>query len=134
MGELLGALNKAGLDITQSPISAQRLGGLVARISDKTISGKIAKTIFDALWNTQEDTDTIIEKQGLKQVTDTGAIAALVDNIITAHPSQATEYRNGKIQVLGFFVGQVMKASQGKANPDQVNAMLKEKLNEKEAS
>ncbi len=134
MGELLGALNKAGLEITESPISAKRLGGLMARISDKTISGKIAKTIFDALWKGQEDTDTIIENQGLKQVTDSGAIAALVDSIILAHPTQAADYKNGKIQILGFLVGQVMKASQGKANPDQVNTLLKEKLNEKEAS
>jgi aspartyl-tRNA(Asn)/glutamyl-tRNA(Gln) amidotransferase subunit B len=134
MGELMGALNKASLDISDSPISAKRLGGLVARITDKTISGKIAKTIFDTLWKGQEDTDTIIEKQGLKQVTDSGAISTLVDSIISAHPAQAAEYKNGKIQLLGFFVGQVMKASQGKANPDQVNALLKEKLNEKEAS
>jgi aspartyl-tRNA(Asn)/glutamyl-tRNA(Gln) amidotransferase subunit B len=128
MGDLLAALNKAGLEIQQSPINAQRLGGLLARITDKTISGKIAKTIFDAMWNSQEDADAIIEKQGLKQVTDASAIEALVDSIITKHPNQAAEYKNGKIQLLGFFVGQVLKASQGKANPDQVNAILKEKL------
>lgn len=128
MGELLGALNKANLDITESPISAQRLGGLIARITDKTISGKIAKTIFDALWNSQDDVDTIINKQGLKQVTDTKAIEAIVDSILAANPKQVADYKAGKQQLFGFFVGQVMKASQGKANPEQVNELLKKKL------
>ena len=128
MGELLAALNKVNLDIQESPISAQRLGGMIEKISDKTISGKIAKTVFDALWNSQEDADTIIKTQGLQQVTDAGAIETLVDSIITAHPTQAAAYQSGKIQLLGFFVGQVLKASQGKANPDQVNEVLKEKL------
>lgn len=128
MGELLGALNKANLDITQSPLTAKRLGGLMARITDKTISGKIAKSIFDALWTTQEDADIIIQKQGLTQITDSAEIEALVNRIIDEHPSQAEAYKNGKVQLFGFFVGQVMKASQGKANPEQVNALLKEKL------
>lgn len=127
MGELLGALNKHGLELQDSPISASRLGGLLKRIIDKTISGKIAKTIFEVMWNSPEDADTIIEKQGLKQVTDTSAIEAMVDKTIAANPTQWAEFRGGKDKLLGFFVGQVMKASQGKANPDQVNEILKKK-------
>lgn len=130
MGDLLGALNKAGLELSESPISASRLGMLVHRIYDKTISGKIAKTIFDALWNSADDVDTIIEKQGLKQVTDTGAIEAIIDSVIAANPTHAADYRSGKDKLFGFFVGQVMKASQGKANPEQVNDILKRKLAE----
>lgn len=128
MGELLGALNKANLEITESPITAERLGGLVQRISDKTISGKIAKTIFENLWIGTEDVDTIIEKQGLKQVTDTSAIEAIIDDVIARNPAQVSDYKSGKDKLFGFFVGQVMKASQGKANPEQVNEILKRKL------
>lgn len=130
MGDLLGALNKANKDISTSPISAERLGKLIQRIQDKTISGKIAKTIFEVLWETQDDVDTIIEKQGLTQVTDTTAIDALIDSVIAANPAQVADYRSGKDKLFGFFVGQVMKASQGKANPDQVNESLKRKLEE----
>jgi len=130
MGDLLGALNKVNLDITQSPISAEQLAGLVLRIHDNTISGKIAKTVFEALWQQQgKDADSIIEAQGLKQVTDTGAIEKIVDAVIAANPQQLADYRSGKDKLFGFFVGQVFKASQGKANPDQVNAILKAKLN-----
>ena len=126
---LLGALNKASLEIEQSPISAEQLGGLLIRISDNTISGKIAKQIFEALWNQEgKDTDSIIEDKGLKQVTDTGAIEALIDEVIANNAAQVEQYRSGKEQVFGFFVGQVMKASKGKANPAQVNEMLKTKL------
>lgn len=128
MGELLGALNKANKDLSESPISAARLGHLIHRISDKTISGKIAKTIFDALWNNSDDVDTIIEKQGLKQVTDVSAIEAIVDKVIADNPTQASDYRSGKDKLFGFFVGQAMKASQGKANPEQLNEILKRKL------
>ena len=127
--QLLGALNKAGLDITTSPISASQLGGLLIRISDNTISGKIAKQIFDILWAGEgENTDSIIEEKGLKQVTDSGAIEAIVDEVIANNADQAEQYRAGKEQLLGFFVGQVMKASRGKANPAQVNDILKAKL------
>ena len=127
--QLSGALNKAGLEIMDSPITAQQLGGLLARISDNTISGKIAKQIFDALWTGEGDnTDSIIEDKGLKQVTDSGAIEAIVDEVIANNADQAGQYRSGKEQLLGFFVGQVMKASKGKANPAQVNKILKEKL------
>lgn len=127
MGELLAGLNKHSLELQDSPISAVRFGGLLKRIIDKTISGKIAKTIFEVMWNSTEDADTIIEKQGLKQVTDTSAIEAMVDKIIAAHPGQWADFRGGKDKLLGFFVGQVMKESQGKANPDQVNEILKQK-------
>ncbi len=126
---LLGALNKASLEIDQSPISAEQLGGLLIRISDNTISGKIAKQIFEALWNKEgEDADAIIEDKGLKQVTDSGAIEALIDEVIANNAAQVEQYRSGKEQVFGFFVGQVMKASKGKANPAQVNEVLKAKL------
>jgi aspartyl-tRNA(Asn)/glutamyl-tRNA(Gln) amidotransferase subunit B len=126
---LLGALNKAGLEIEQSPISAEQLAGVLIRISDNTISGKIAKQVFEALWNGEgEDADSIIEAKGLKQVTDTGAIEALVDEVIANNPAQVEQYKGGKEQLLGFFVGQIMKASKGKANPAQVNEILKNKL------
>lgn len=128
MGELLAALNKANLDITESPISPEKLGQLIERITDQTISGKIAKIIFEEMWNTQKEVDLIIEEKGLKQVTDTGAIEAMIDAVIAANPTQVADYKAGKIQLFGFFVGQVMKASQGKANPDQVNEILKGKL------
>ncbi|MDB2705385.1 Asp-tRNA(Asn)/Glu-tRNA(Gln) amidotransferase subunit GatB [Pseudomonadota bacterium] len=127
--QLLGALNKAGLEIAESPISAEQLGGLLLRITDNTISGKIAKQIFDALWAGEGDNaDSIIEAKGLKQVTDSGAIEAIVDEVIANNADQAEQYRSGKEQLLGFFVGQVMKASKGKANPAQVNEILRAKL------
>lgn len=128
MGELSAALNKTDTDITATPVSAAQLGKLIQRIADNTISGKIAKTIFDALWNGEKEVDDVIEKQGLKQVTDTGAIEALIDKIIAANPGQVTEYRSGKDKLFGFFVGQVMKESGGKLNPQQVNDILKKKL------
>ncbi len=128
ISELLGALNKAGLDITESPISSKQLGKLISRIADNTISGKIAKTIFEALWNQEGDVDEIIEKRGLKQVTDLGAIEKLIDEIIAAHPQHVADYRAGKEKLFGFFVGQAMKLSGGKLNPQQLNEMLKKKL------
>lgn len=128
MGDLSAALNKADLDITDSPVSAEQLGQLVLRIADNTISGKLAKTIFEALWNQEGDVDHIIEKRGLKQVTDSGAIEALVDKIIAANPQQLADYRSGKDKLFGYFVGQAMKESGGKMNPQQLNDMLKKKL------
>ena len=128
IGDLAGALNKAGLDITQSPIDATHLAGLLKRISDKTISGKIAKQVFEILWQGQATADEIIEKEGLKQITDTGAIEAIIDRIIADNTVQVEQYRSGKEKVFGFFVGQVMKQTQGKANPADVNKMLKKKL------
>lgn len=130
MGELSAALNKASLDITESPVSAIQLGKLVLRISDNTISGKLAKTIFEALWNKEGDVDEIIDKRGLKQVTDTGAIEALIDKIIKANPQHVADYRAGKEKLFGFFVGQAMKESGGKMNPQQLNEILKKKLTE----
>lgn len=129
IGDLSGALNKAGLEITESPVSAQQLGSVLLRIQDNTISGKIAKQVFEAIWNGEgTDADAVIESKGLKQVTDTGAIEAMIDDVIAANPEQVQQYRDGKEQVFGFFVGQVMKASKGKANPGQVNDILKQKL------
>ncbi len=128
MGDLLGALNKAGLDITESPVTPQMLGGMLKRIQDNTISGKIAKDVFEAMWNGEGEADEIIEKRGLKQVTDTGAIEAMIDEVIAANPQQVEQYKAGKDKLMGFFVGQVMKASKGKANPAQVNELLKQKL------
>jgi len=128
MGEVSSALNREDMDITDSPVTPQMLGGMIARIRDNTISGKIAKKVFEAMWKGEGDADTIIEKQGLKQVTDTGAIEKIIDEVMAANMGQVEEYRAGKEKVLGFFVGQVMKASQGKANPGQVNQLLKQKL------
>jgi aspartyl-tRNA(Asn)/glutamyl-tRNA(Gln) amidotransferase subunit B len=128
MGELSAALNKANLDITESPVSTAQIAKLLQRIEDNTISGKIAKTIFEALWNGESDVDVIIDKQGLKQVTDTGAIETLIDKLITDNPDNVAEYRAGKEKLFGFFVGQAMKASGGKMNPQQLNDLLKKKL------
>jgi len=128
MGELAGALNKANLDITESPISPTQLGQLLARILDNTISGKIAKTVFEAMWETGNSPDDIIEQKGLKQVTDTGAIEKIVDEVIANNAEQVEQYKAGKTKVFGFLVGQVMKLSQGKVNPAQANELLKKKL------
>jgi aspartyl-tRNA(Asn)/glutamyl-tRNA(Gln) amidotransferase subunit B len=127
-GELSAALNKSGLEIGDSPISYQRLAGLLIRIADNTISGKIAKQVFEEMWQSEAGADEIIETKGLKQITDTGAIEAIIDKIIADNPGQVEQYRSGKDKVFGFFVGQVMKAMQGKANPEEVNRMLKDKL------
>lgn len=127
-GHLAGALNKDGLDITQSPIGHVRFAGLLARIADNTISGKIAKQVFEALWHSDQTADEIIDQKGLKQITDTGAIEAIIDEVIANNAGQVEQYLSGKDKVFGFFVGQVMKLTQGKANPGEVNAMLKAKL------
>ncbi|MGJ0427776.1 Asp-tRNA(Asn)/Glu-tRNA(Gln) amidotransferase subunit GatB [Methylobacter sp.] len=128
MGDLSAALNRSGLEITDSPVSHERLAGLLARISDNTISGKIAKQVFEEMWQGTASADEIIEAKGLKQITDTGAIEAIIDKIIANNPEQVEQYRSGKDKVFGFFVGQVMKEMQGKANPGEVNKMLKDKL------
>lgn len=127
-GDLLALLNKEGLEIGQSPVQADRLGTLIARIKDNTISGKIAKTVFETMLNDDSGVDEIIESKGLKQVTDTGAIEALVDEVIANNPDQVQQLRDGKEQVIGFLVGQAMKLSQGKANPGQVNQLLRDKI------
>ncbi len=128
MGELAGALNRAGIEIADAPIDAAMLAGLISRILDETISGKIAKEVFEAMWQGEGDADSVIDAKGLKQVTDTTAIEAMVDEVIAANPQQLEQYRAGKTKLMGFFVGQVMKASAGKANPAQVNEILKRRL------
>ena len=127
-GDVAAALNRAGLEITAIPVNTEALASLLTRIQDNTISGKIAKEVFDALWSGEGTTDEIIEKKGLKQITDSSAIEGLIDGIIAANPKQVEEYRSGKDKLFGFFVGQAMKASKGKANPEQLNAILKQKL------
>ena len=127
-GALAAALNKAGVEIGESPVSSEQLAGLIKRIQDSTLSGKIAKQVFEAIWAGEGDADQVIETKGLKQITDSGAIEQMIDAIIAANPQQVEQYRAGKEKVFGFFVGQVMKQSQGKANPQQVNAILKTKL------
>jgi aspartyl-tRNA(Asn)/glutamyl-tRNA(Gln) amidotransferase subunit B len=127
-GDLLAALNKADLDVSESPVNSQRLGGLLQRINDNTISGKIAKQVFELMWQSSSTADEIIAEKGLKQITDTGAIEAIIDKIIADNPGQVEQFRSGKDKVFGFFVGQVMKEMQGKANPAEVNKMLKDKL------
>jgi aspartyl-tRNA(Asn)/glutamyl-tRNA(Gln) amidotransferase subunit B len=128
MGDLSGALNKAALEIDESPLEAARLAGLIKLIADDTISGKIAKQVFEVIWETGETADVVIEKQGLRQITDTGAIEAIIDQILVDNPEQLNQYRSGKDKLFGFFVGQAMKATQGKANPQQLNDLLKSKL------
>jgi aspartyl-tRNA(Asn)/glutamyl-tRNA(Gln) amidotransferase subunit B len=128
--ELAGALNKAGIDLQQSPVTADQLGGLLKRITDNTISGKLAKQVFEGIWNGEGDADTVIEARDLKPITDTGQIETIIDEIISANPKQVEQFRAGKEKLLGFFVGQVMKQTQGKANPGQVNEILLGKLKE----
>lgn len=131
IGELSSHLNNNDLAITESPVNAEMLTSLIQRIADKTISGKIAKEVFQGLWAGEgKHADEIIESKGLKQITDSGAIEAMIDDIIANNTAQVEQYRSGKDKVFGFFVGQVMKASRGKANPAQVNEILKDKLKE----
>lgn len=132
MGELSSLLNKDNLEIAESPVSAAQLGGMLRRILDNTISGKIAKTVLEAMAAGEGDADQVIEKRGLKQVTDSGAIDALIDEMLAANADQVEQYRsadeNRRGKMFGFFVGQAMRASKGKANPQQVNELLKKKL------
>jgi aspartyl-tRNA(Asn)/glutamyl-tRNA(Gln) amidotransferase subunit B len=128
MGEVLRKLKETGATIETVPVTPELLNGLLARIADNTISGKIAKTVFEKMWQGGQTADQVIDQEGLKQVTDTGEIEKLVDQVIAAHPAQVTEYLAGKDKLIGFFVGKVMQASQGKANPGKVNQLLKKKL------
>ncbi len=128
MGDVLRKLKETETTISACPVSPELLSGLLARIADSTISGKIAKTVFEKMWQNARTADQIIDAEGLKQVTDTGAIEGLVDEVIAAHPEQVAEYLGGKDKLIGFFVGKVMQASQGKANPGMVNQLLKKKL------
>jgi aspartyl-tRNA(Asn)/glutamyl-tRNA(Gln) amidotransferase subunit B len=128
MGELSGFLNRDGLEIGASPVSAAALAGLLKRIGDGTISGKLAKDVFEAMWAEKKPADAIIEAKGLRQITDTGAIEKTLREVMAANPGQLADYRSGKDKLFGFFVGQVMKATGGKANPAQVNDLLKKIL------
>jgi aspartyl-tRNA(Asn)/glutamyl-tRNA(Gln) amidotransferase subunit B len=128
MGELSSALNRDNLEIGGSRVAPAALAGLLARIIDNTISGKIAKEVFEAMWADGSDADTIIAAKGLQQITDSGAIEAVIDAVMAANPKQLADYRAGKDKLFGFFVGQVMKATEGKANPAQLNDLLKVKL------
>lgn len=129
INELLGALNKDGKTLSESPVTATQLGGLIALIKDNTISGKIAKDVFADMMATGKDASKIVDEKGLKQVTDTGAIEKIVDEVIAENPDNVAAYKGGKDKLFGFFVGQVLKKSGGKANPDMVNELLKRKLN-----
>ncbi|MEE9492567.1 MAG: Asp-tRNA(Asn)/Glu-tRNA(Gln) amidotransferase subunit GatB [Gammaproteobacteria bacterium] len=128
MSELSGELNKKGLDISASPVNASQLGGLLKRVKDNTISGKIAKQVFEAMWAGEGDADTVIEQKGLKQITDSGEIEKIIQTILDDNSKQVEQYQAGQDKLLGFFVGQVMKQTQGKANPGEVNKLLRKLL------
>ena len=128
MGELSASLNKNQIDIQDSPISASELYKLISRITDNTISGKIAKDVFRIMWDEKRSVDEIIKDQGLEQMTDVGALESVIDEIISKNLDQVEQFKNGNTKLLGFFVGQVMKATQGKANPKQVNQILNDRL------
>ena len=128
MGDLFGALNRTGRTIADSPVSAASLGKLLDLLADNTINGRIAKEVFEAMVDTGETPDAIVESRGLRQVTDTGAIDDAVARVIAANPDKLAEYLSGKDKLFGFFVGQVMKAMGGKGNPALVNTALKQKL------
>ncbi|HVM81324.1 MAG TPA: Asp-tRNA(Asn)/Glu-tRNA(Gln) amidotransferase subunit GatB [Stellaceae bacterium] len=128
MGDLFGALNRLNVEVESSPVSAKALGELIDLITDNTVSGRLAKDVFAAMVETGKSAAVIVEERGLKQVTDTGAIEAAIDAVMKAQVEKVAEYRSGKDKLFGFFVGQVMKATQGKANPGLVNELLKKKL------
>jgi aspartyl-tRNA(Asn)/glutamyl-tRNA(Gln) amidotransferase subunit B len=128
LGELFGRMNKEDVELADVPVTSAQLAKLISRVDDGTLSGKLGKQVFDALWSKEGEVDDIIESKGLKQITDTGAIEVMIDEVIAANPSQLAEYRAGKEKLLSFFVGAVMKASRGKANPAQLNQILREKL------
>lgn len=128
LGELSAALNQNNTDILQSPVSAERLAQLISRITDNTISGKIAKEVFQEMWANDKTADQVIEEKGLQQISDVGELESIIDKVIADNPKQVEQYKSGKDKVFGFFVGNVMKATKGKANPKQVNELLKSKL------
>jgi len=127
-GELAALLNRDGLEITASRVGAPALALLLRRIDDRTISGKIAKDVFLAMWDEGQDADAIIAARGLRQITDDGSIEQAIAAVLAAHPGQLADYRSGKDKLFGFFIGQVMKATQGKANPDRLNQLLRKAL------
>lgn len=128
LGDLNAALNQSEMEITDSRVSAEELAALLDRIEDKTISGKMAKEVFSAMWNGEGSADQIIESKGLKQITDTGAIESIVEQVLAESEEQVLQYRDGNQKVIGYFVGQIMKKTAGKANPQQVNEILRNKL------
>ncbi len=128
LGDVAARINKNNLEFKDCPVPAEQLIGLLQRVKDSTISGKIAKEVFAAMWNGEGDADAIIDKKGLRQITDSSAIEAIIDEVITNNPDQVADFKAGKDKLIGFFVGQVMKASKGKANPGQVNQLLQQKL------
>jgi len=128
MGDFSAALNKDNKDVGASPVSAAMLAGMLKRIQDNTISGKIAKEVFEAMWAGEGEADAVIEKKGLKQITDSGALEKAIAEVMAANPAQLADYRAGKDKLFAFFVGQVMKATKGKANPQQLNELLQKKL------
>ncbi len=128
MGELFAAVNRADVPLSDSPVDAAELAGLLDLIADGTISGRIAKDVFQAMWDGGKSAAEIVEEKGLKQISDSGAIEAIVDEVIAAAPKQVEQYRSGNEKIIGWFVGQVMKATGGKANPGAVNQVLKQKL------
>jgi len=128
MGEIAGLLNRDGLEITATKVDATALAGLLARITDATVSNKLAKDVLLAMWDEGRSADEVIEAKGLKQITDAGALEAIIRQVIDANPDQVAGYRAGKDKLMGFFVGQTLKASGGKANPQTVNELLKKKL------
>jgi len=129
-GELTGRLNKENINIDSAPVKATLYAGLLSRIKDNTISGKIAKEVLDVMWSDGGDADSIIESKGLKQISDTGALEAMVDKVLADNPNQVEQFKAGKEKLMGFFVGQIMKETQGKANPGQLSQLLKKKLSE----
>ena len=130
MGDLSAALNRDDSDITASPVSAQALGELMLRISDGTVSGKLAKQVFEAMWNGEGSADSVIDRKGLRQISDSSAIEGIIDEVLSRSSKQIEQYRGGQEKLLGYFVGQVMQATRGKANPQQVNELLKKKLDQ----
>jgi aspartyl-tRNA(Asn)/glutamyl-tRNA(Gln) amidotransferase subunit B len=130
MGDLFGALNRLGLGIEQSPVSAEQLGALIDLIADGTISGRLAKDVFTEMVESGADPGVIVESKGLRQVTDSAAIEAAIDAVLAAQADKVAEYRAGRDKLYGFFVGQIMRATQGKANPALVNELLRKKLTE----
>ena len=127
-GEFFGRLSRAGHEVGDSPVSAHQLGGLIDLIGDNVISGRIAKDVLDEMFQSGRDAADIVKDQGLEQVSDSGALAAEVDKVIAANPDRVAEFKGGKEKIIGWFVGQVMQATQGKANPQMVNQLLREKL------
>jgi aspartyl-tRNA(Asn)/glutamyl-tRNA(Gln) amidotransferase subunit B len=128
MGDLAACLNRDGIDISESPVSPDALAAMLRRLHDGTISGKLAKEVFEAMWRGEGDADHIIDQQGLRQITDTGELEAIIDQVVADSPGQVAQFRAGREKLLGYFVGQVMKATRGKGNPQQVNELLRRKL------